>query len=299
MAINLSTNCEFEAFLQTPRNDRLIRFNFSRNALIAFVFSILMHALILFFVEPKFQQEPKRESPPFQVVLAQPEQAEVIPEQPQESIPERLSEPAVEPVKSPPKVITKQTARDAKPPVFSVPDVLATSRAEPEALPQKADKTKEPDMFAALNAKRAERERAESEAAKINAEAAARETGPTEEEKRDAKIKSNFQNGTNGIFEITSLGSRSASFTFLGWLNDYSTSKRQYFEVEAGTGQDVRLVMIRKMIGLIREHYQGDFNWESRRLGRTVVKSARVEDSAELEDFLMTEFFGTNYKTVL
>ncbi len=299
MAINLSTNHAFEAFLQTPRNDRLIRFKFSRNALIAFVFSILMHALILFFVEPKFQQQPKRESPPFQVVLAQPEQAEVIPEQPQESIPERLPEPIVEPVKRPSKVITKQAARDAKPPVFSVPDVLATNRPEPEALPKKADKTKEPDMFAALNAKRAERERAESEAAKINAEAAARETGPTEEEKRDAKIKSNFQNGTNGIFEITSLGSRSASFTFLGWLNDYSTSKRQYFEVEASTGQDVRLVMIRKMIWLIREHYQGDFNWESHRLGRTVVKSARVEDSAELEDFLMTEFFGTNYKTVL
>ena len=299
MVINFSNNHDFEAFLQTLKRDRLIRFNISRNTLVAFLFSLAIHALILFLVIPKIEFEKPKESPTFEVVLAQPEQAEAIQEHPQEAIPERLPEPVAEPVKRPPKVITKQAARDAKPPVFSVPNVLATNRPEPEALPQKADKTKEPDMFAALNAKRAERERAESEAAKINAEAAARETGPTEEEKRDAKIKSNFQNGTNGIFEITSLGSRSASFTFLGWLNDYSTSKRQYFEVEASTGQDVRLVMIRKMIGLIREHYQGDFNWESRRLGRTVIKSARVEDSAELEDFLMTEFFGTNYKTVL
>ncbi|MGB7815609.1 MAG: hypothetical protein WBL28_04575 [Methylotenera sp.] len=299
MATNPLTNNDFETFLQKPRGDRQIRLNISRNTLIALVVSLLLHALILFFVIPKIEFEKPKESPTFEVVLAQPKQAEAIPEQPQEAIPGRPPEPIAEPVKKPPKVITKQAARDAKPPVFSVPEVLATNRPEPEALPQRADKTKEPDMFAALNAKRAERERTESEAAKINAEAAARETGPTEEEKRDAKIKSNFQNGTNGIFEITSMGSRSASFTFLGWLNDYSTSKRQYFEVEASTGQDVRLVMIRKMIGLIREHYQGDFNWESRRLGRTVVKSARVEDSAELEDFLMTEFFGTNYKTVL
>lgn len=300
MVINLSNNHDFEAFLQTPRNDRLIRFNISRNTLVAFAFSLAIHALILFFVVPEFQQEQKSEPPPFQVVLAQPEQAEVIPEQPQEAMPEPLPEPVAEPVKKP-KVMKQPASRKPKPTDSSAQDVLATNKTLPESLPQDDIKPKDAptDMLAYVNAQRAKRERAENEAAKINADAVARETGPTEEEKRDAKIKSNFQNGTNGIFEITSLGSRSASFTFLGWLNDYSTSKRQYFEVEAGTGQDVRLVMIRKMIGLIREHYQGDFNWESHRLGRTVVKSARVEDSAELEDFLMTEFFGTNYKTVL
>ena len=300
MAINLPTNHDVEAFLQAPRSDRLIRFNISRNTLVAFACSLAIHALILFFVVPEFQQEQKSEPPPFQVVLAQPEQAEVIAEPPHEAIPERLPEPVVEPVKKP-KVMKQPASRKLKLTDSSVPEVLATNKPLPESLPQAENKSKDAptDMLAYVNARRAKREQVENEAAKINAEAAARETGPTEEEIRDAKIKSNFQNGTNGIFEITSLGSRSASFTFLGWLNDYSTSKRQYFEVEASTGQDVRLVMIRKMIGLIREHYQGDFNWESHRLGRTVVKSARVEDSAELEDFLMTEFFGTNYKAVL
>jgi hypothetical protein len=48
---------------------------------------------------------------------------------------------------------------------------------------------------------------------------------------------------------------------------------------------------------LIREHYQGDFNWDSQRLGRTIIKSARIEDNTELEEFLMMEFFGTHYKT--
>jgi hypothetical protein len=51
--------------------------------------------------------------------------------------------------------------------------------------------------------------------------------------------------------------------------------------------------MVRRMIELIRTHYTGDFHWESHRLQRTVVLSARTEDSAELEDFLMREFFGT------
>ncbi len=307
MAINLPTNHDFEAFLQeshlkTTRGDKWIRFNISRNTLIALVISLLIHALILFFVVPKFQLDQKKESPPFEVVLAQPEQAEVIaePAQPEELEPIKQPEPAAKPVIKP-KVIVQKPSKESKPSVLKVPDVLAANKPLPENFPKTEAKPKDAptDMMAAINAKRAEREAQEASAARQNAEAAAREIGPSEEEKRDAKIKSNFQNGTNGIFEITSLGSRSASFTFLGWLNDYSTSKRQYIEVEASAGQDVRLVMIRKMIGLIREHYQGDFNWESHRLGRTVIKSARIEDSAELEDFLMTEFFGQNYKTAL
>jgi hypothetical protein len=153
------------------------------------------------------------------------------------------------------------------------------------------------DMMAMVNQKRAQREVLEADAAQQNAAAAVAERGPSEEEKRDANIKRNFQNGTNGIFEITRLGSHSASFTFLGWTSSLSNARREFFEVEAANGQDVRLVMMRRMIELIRTHYQGDFDWESRRLNRTIVKSARVEDSAELEDFLMQEFFGQNYKS--
>ena len=39
--------------------------------------------------------------------------------------------------------------------------------------------------------------------------------------------------------------------------------------------------------------YSGDFRWESHRLGRIVILSARPEDSEGLEDFLIREFFGT------
>ncbi len=298
MATKLPSNNAFEAFLQTPKIDRHFRLSISRNTLVAFIVSLLIHALIFFFVVPKFKQAPEVKPPPFEVVLAQPEQAETPPAPLPEILPqEPIPEPPAEPIKKP-KVMTKPKSKIPKSSDFSVPDVLSTPVPTPNNLPTKPD-DKPTDMLAYVNKKRAERDAEEASAAKINAEAVAKERGPSEEEKRDAKIKSNFQNGANGIFEITSLSNSSATFTFLGWVGDFSASHRQYFEVEAGRGEDVRRVMIRRMISLIREHYQGDFNWESHRLGRTIVLSARQEDSAGLEDFLMTEFFGQNYKTTL
>ena len=310
MAAKLPTNNAFDAFLQMPKSDKHFRLNFSRNTLIAFIVSLLIHAIILFFVVPKIKQAPEVEPLPFEVVLAQPE---ATPQPPiSEPLPEPLPEPTPEPVEKPkpvkkPKVMTKPASKIPKPSDFSVPDVMATPKPAPDKLPTKPDEpepnekpTDKPvDMMAYVNKKRAERDAQEADATRINAEAVAKEKGPSEEEKRDAKIKSNFQNGTNGIFEITSLGGQNATFTFLGWMSDYSASHRQYFEVEAPRGQDVRRVMMRRMISLIREHYQGDFNWESHRLGRTISLSARPEDGSGLEDFLMIEFFGQNYKTAL
>jgi hypothetical protein len=45
------------------------------------------------------------------------------------------------------------------------------------------------------------------------------------------------------------------------------------------------------MIAIIREYEQQDFVWESRRLGRSLMLSARQRDNAGLEQFLMQEFF--------
>jgi outer membrane biosynthesis protein TonB len=297
MAAKLPSNNAFEEFLQTPKADKHFRLSVSRNTLVAFIVSLLTHALILFFVMPKFKQTPEVEPPPFEVVLAQPEQVETPPAPLPETLPqEPIPEPPAAPVKKP-KVMTKPKSKTPKPSDFSVPDVLTTPQPAPDKAPSPDDKPV--DMMAYVDKKRAERAEEEANAARINAVAIAKERGPSEDEKRDAKIKSNFQNGTNGIFEITSLSSNSATFTFLGWVGDFSASHRQYFNVEASRGEDVRRVMIRRMISLIREHYQGDFNWESHRLARAIVLSARPEDSAGLEDFLMLEFFGQNYKTAL
>ena len=42
----------------------------------------------------------------------------------------------------------------------------------------------------------------------------------------------------------------------------------------------------------VRQYYPGDFNFDSYRLGRVQVLSARPQDSAQLEEFLRLEFFG-------
>ena len=51
------------------------------------------------------------------------------------------------------------------------------------------------------------------------------------------------------------------------------------------------------MIELIRRYYNGNFNWESLRLGLTVILSARPEHQQEQADFLIKEFFrvGAQY----
>ena len=296
MALDQSTENTFDEFLLSPRGDKFIRIKISRNTLIAVIGSLLLHALILFLIVPYIPLNSA--SPPptsIEVSLAPPKQAEKVIEQP---LPEPESEKPIKPppkvVKTTPKVMTQKPSRNTKP-SFTVPDVVAIQKPTPDVVTPTKDAPT--DMMAYVNQQRAKRQASESDAAKQNADAVAREVGLTDEQKRDERIKSNFQNGTNGIFEITSLSGRNATFSFLGWTTSLSNAKRQFFEIEAKSGQDVRLLMIKRMISLIREHYQGDFDWDSHRLGKVVKLSARPEDSAGLEEFIMTEFFGPNYKS--
>lgn len=288
---------QFDEFLLKPRGDKLIRFNISRNTLIAIIFSLLVHGLALLIVLPRidFNNAAAPQPTAFEVSLAPP----VVPKVEIPVLPEpEPVKPKPKVIKPPPKVMTQKPNTNSMPSTFSVPDVIAAKQPTPEPLPPKEIKPNdEPtDMASYVKAQQAKRNALEADAARQNAEAVAREIGPNQEKIRDERIKANLKIGTNGIFEITSLSGRHAAFAFKGWTNDYSNAKRESFEVDASTGQDVRLVMIKKMITLIRRHYDGDFNWESQRLGREVVKSARPEDSAELEEFMMMEFFGTGYK---
>ncbi len=149
------------------------------------------------------------------------------------------------------------------------------------------------DMMSYVNAARTRRLAAEQSAARANAEATALERGPSADEARMANIRRNLQpQGTNGVFEITSMGVRTAKFSFRGWTANSSNSRREWIEVDAGPGGDVERATVRSMIELIRRYYKGDFNWESQRLGRTIVMSARTEDNAGLEAFLLLEFFS-------
>jgi len=297
-----------ELSLKANSSDHHFHIKISRNTLLAIIFSLLLHALIFFAVpQIKFDSPPSAPARAIEVSLA----PLSVPRQVIEPVQE-LQQPVAKPVpevKAPepevaaPKIIAKKPVADKKP-RFTVPP-QPESKVKPELNKRTTQEPelKEPpleqqytDMASYVKAMQAKRMDSESVAAQVNAEAAARERGPTEAQLRDERIKRNLKYGTNGIFEITSMSARNATFAFRGWTNDYTSSRRQFYEVEASGGQDVRLLMIRRMIQLIREHYDGDFNWESHRLGRSVVQSARLEDNAGLEDFLMMEFFGTNYK---
>jgi hypothetical protein len=96
-----------------------------------------------------------------------------------------------------------------------------------------------------------------------------------------------------GVFQIVHMGVRDAEFLFRGWDNDSRALARELVKVDAGPNGNVEDAIVRKMIEIIRAHQPGDFNWDSQRLGRVVVLSARKEDSAGLQEFLKKEFFDS------
>ena len=94
-----------------------------------------------------------------------------------------------------------------------------------------------------------------------------------------------------GIFQVKTLEYSYAEFYFYGWNKDISRNSKQVIEVRKGENSDIRIAVVRKMIGIIREHESGEFLWESHRLGKQLTLSARARDNAELESFMMQEFF--------
>jgi len=166
---------------------------------------------------------------------------------------------------------------------------------EPRPQPETPAPPKPLSFSEAIEARR--RELADNDA-RTNAAESAASRGPSDEERTTANINRNLatltqQGGTSGVFQITYKGTRTGSFKFRGWRNDPGSGWQQTIEVDAGTGGNIELAMVQKMISLIREHYKENFNWESRKLGRVVVLSARQQDNAGLEQFLLREFFDS------
>ena len=94
-----------------------------------------------------------------------------------------------------------------------------------------------------------------------------------------------------GVFQIVRIGFSEGEFLFFGWNKDIRRNTKQLIEVAKGNNADTRIAVVRKMISIIRDHEQEDFLWESQRLGRNLMLSARQRDNAGLEEFLMREFF--------
>jgi hypothetical protein len=246
--------------------------------------SFVLHSLLIRFLpswEHPLQESASPAKGPLQVTMAPPPAAD--------RAPPPMPAPAV---KTPPRtVIAANKPSPSMPPVYVPPD--------PPPRPSRQESTQPPvDFSTVLEARRAQRQAEENFYAQQNADARKGEREMTAAEKSEAAFKRNAQtlgqsrDGTSGVFQIRSKGTRYAAFSFRGWTGDRSNAKSQLIEVDAGLGGDVEAAIVRRMIDLIREHYQGNFNWESHRLGRVVTLSARKEDQAGLEAFLIKEFFG-------
>ena len=203
------------------------------------------------------------------------------------------------PAEPPPPVAKPETPKSAPAPrprreaIATAPRTTPAPFKVPEPPPPEPEKPveKEPavDMAAFIAANRARR--AQMDAAAARGPQAATGQAPS-------GLAQNLQSltnddGTGGVFQILRIGQRTAEFAFNGWRTETNRKWREVIEVDAGTGGDIERAIVRRMIVLIRQHYSGDFRWESRKQGRVVILSAAPQHNDELEAYLMREFFGT------
>lgn len=272
--------------MSNSRDDNIhIHIRINRKVGIAVVVSLLVHVLALLLLS-RFdllnQHPPALQDQTLDVQLSPPRQvASAAP-------PQEIRQPTQQKPAPAPKIKTVPPPRPMPPPDIAstpiVPPPTPTPKPPP-VLPKPAavDPGQYTDMASYVNAAR-ERRRLAGEDADIRNEDARKQP---EESRRNAP-----PSGTSGVFSITRMDSRSATFAFRGWRNELSYSHREVYEVQAGQDGDVPRAVIRKMIEIIRRYYTGDFNWDSPRMGRMVVLSARLQDNDGLEDFLIQEFFG-------
>ncbi|MBU3736877.1 MAG: hypothetical protein FGM62_07865, partial [Methylobacterium sp.] len=254
--------------------------------------SLAIHLLALYLLSREdllFPSQPPAE-------LTQPLSVSLI-AIPGKTEPEPAPQPVVPPPSKPqprPKPATLKPPPAAKQRPPAAPDTVVAERPEAPASPPPAqtsepvipkpvipkpaatlDPGQFPDMISYLEAVRQKRREAGEIPAEPGDPPPAKSRREADDAARLARIQRNLQqSGTNGIFQISSIDARTATFSFRGWKGEYSYSRREEYLVEAGFNQDIRRVVIRKMIEIIRRYHSGDFNWESPRLGRIVPLSA-------------------------
>ncbi|MFL9923682.1 hypothetical protein PQR62_05380 [Herbaspirillum lusitanum] len=260
------------------------------------VLSILIHVGLFLVLRAQLDKKIElsvsgKPEAPLQVTFIRPEKPKAITEPKPQSKPQPAPKPKQTPTKSTKPKQSPRPTQTARP----KPDTSTASRPtvrESDAPSAITPAPPEQDMSSMLNAARERRRAAEESAAQENAAAYAAEN-PSANDIARANIAFQEQRGrgTNGVFEIISKGPRVAQYSFRGWTKDQRRSQQQTISVDAGMGGNVELAVVDSMIALIRKYYSGDFNWDSQRLGRVVVLSARPSDTKGLQAFLMQEFF--------
>lgn len=249
-----------------------------RSTLIAFVLSIILHFTALFYVSHQLIGSENSVAQPIPKTLT----IQLT------QLPVKKSVRAVKKATSEAYIAPRHQPVHRKLPVpMPIHPVPIKSIPAPAVPAQNNTAT---DLLSYLNAKR---QRTQDKADNAFFEnMAANKTASSADEQTNATIRRNLQQrGASGIFEIRHMAFRTAQFSFRGWKHNDSNSHLELIDVDA-PDNNIELAIVKKMIEIIRREYQGDFKWESRRLGRVLTLSARREDNAGLEDFLIQEFFS-------
>lgn len=259
----------------------------------AILASLLLHALVIFLFLPNIRQAPLdlnirtldvRLVPLPTAKSAMPE----VPKLKQEEAIEQVVKPKKEKTLTPSvkKLMTSPNSQNRIIPITPHPEKPVLEKTPIKETPQAND------LLAYLNARRQQRQ-AQEMAEKSPSTDANIQDRLVPEQKRDEIIARNLQQeGTNGLFQIREIVGDSAQFTFRGWQQNGRNTRFEIVTVLAGPNETIERAIVRKMIAIIREHYSGDFNWQSQKYGRIIVLSARLQDNQALEDFMIQEFFA-------
>jgi hypothetical protein len=271
--------------------------------------SLLVHLAALLLLIPHLEMQPLENTqlsdaqdrievqlarppapPPPSTTVTPPTQAVIVP-------PPRQPRPAPRtPVQRPPVMTAPPRSTPSPAPTFPAPPPPVVAQPQPPPpLPG--------DLSSYIEARR--RERGEetppsSAGAPGNAQSAQNGNGRSNEAiaanlpSSQSPIDGRDRRKGGGIFQIKSMAYDDAEFEFYGWNDDVDRKTVQRIEVRKGSNSDMRIAVVRRMIAIIRLHAQGDFTWESQRLGKNVTLSARPGDNDGLEAFLMQEFFDQN-----
>ena len=278
---------------------------------VAIVLSLLVHLAVMWEFLPRMQK-PSTEGPdkqginPMSVRLVAPRGA-----RPPQPSPEATVAMPTPPPRPPPRPLR---ATPAPPVLAAVPrpridDVLRVPPpAEPSpSVPTPPSPSPIPPVERDLAAYIAARRLARGETEPSGSQGVATNARPVDDDRarRDRIVADNLasvrtptfggeQRNGGGLFQLRKLELNEAEFMFFGWNKDISRKVNQRIEVQRGNNPDIRVAVVRKIIAIIRDQEKGEFHWNSLRLGRDLFLSARPEDSAELEAFMMLEFFEGN-----
>ena len=273
----------------------------------AFALSVIFHAVVLWGWHPVEHEltfdkvGPGKAGGPLVVQIApQPSRATSPPPAP----PSAPSAPAVEAPPARKTPVAKPTPRPPPPP----PPVLAQEKPAPVVVPPPKPVPPPPtpavtpdpgDFSALLEARRRARGAPPEESAPPTESTEDERRAPQPGRRRQSRPEPHADlrprpHRRRRVRSSSGRASIRAEFIFYGWNKDIRRNATQRIEVSKGENPNIQIAVVRRMIGIIRDHESGDFTWVSRRLGRDVVLSARMKDNAGLEDFMMQEFFFDN-----